>query len=42
MSPAGGDQRTSALKPSKLCTEVGGGTELGAAERSEEGRVREQ
>lgn len=30
MSPVGGDQLTAALNPSKLCTAVGRGTDLGA------------
>lgn len=45
MSPVGGDQLTCALKPSKLCTAVGGGTEFGAAwsgSARKEKHVREQ
>ena len=41
MSPVGGNQLTLALKPSKLCTEVGGGTDLGTGER-EGGKMSEE
>lgn len=34
MSPLGGDQLTVALNPSKICTTVGLGTDLGASERN--------